>query len=71
VFRAEDASPLPVSPSLIRAQAIKVSDAQQSGLSRGGSLWLLPAVDSTVRCNAFAEHLSGRMEAERFARPLV
>src|SRR3990167_6435254 len=27
--------------------------------------------DSTGRCNRFAEHLSGRMEAERLARPLV
>jgi hypothetical protein len=27
--------------------------------------------DSTGRCNTFAEHLSGRLEAERFARPLV
>ena len=29
------------------------------------------AVDSTGQRNTFAEHLSGRVEAERLARPLV
>jgi len=32
---------------------------------------LLSGADSTGRRNSFAEHLSGRMEAERLARPLV
>jgi cytochrome c oxidase assembly factor CtaG len=31
----------------------------------------ISTADSTGQCNTFAEHLSGRLEAERFARPLV
>ena len=31
----------------------------------------LCAADSTGRCNTFAEHLSGCVEAQRLARPLV
>ena len=33
--------------------------------------WLQLAADSTGRRNTFAEHLSGCVEAERLARPLV
>jgi len=43
VCRAEEPSPSPVSPSLIRARPTKVSNESGSGSSRGGSLWLLPA----------------------------
>ncbi len=42
---------------------------------RGGSMNLnerqQPPADSTGRCNRFAEHLSGRLEAERLARSLI
>ena len=40
------------------------------GLSAANYGQLIGA-DSTGRCNTFAEHLSGRVEAERFARYLI
>jgi hypothetical protein len=43
LFRAEEASPSPVSPSLIRARPTKVSNVTHSKPLPGGPLRLLPA----------------------------
>jgi len=41
------------------------------GITRVRRLGQVGAADSTGRCNTFAEHLSGCMEAECLARPLI
>jgi hypothetical protein len=51
------------------------SDVLSEGLSPQTQsslrLWLLRRADSTGRCNTFAEHFSGCVEAQRLARPLI